>query len=530
MKQTNTSPFRQPRVTVIDPRAPEKAKLRIAAYARVSSDSDDQVNSYIAQVDYYTKFIASHEDWEMVDIYADEGISGLDTKKRDDFNRMMDDCRAGKIDRILVKSMSRFARNTKDHIQYMRELLQLGVSIRFEKENIDTGKMTSEQIAQIYGAFAQMESTNHSNNMRISVKMRMEKGLFTPPSAPFGYRLMNHNLEINLEEAAIVRQIYAAYLNGKGFADIACDLNASAVKRGRLGAKWYPRTVHYILTNISYTGDMIWQKTFATSTLPFRQVPNKGQRPKYFVEDCQQPIVSKNDFQRVQDLIAVRREQFHSAEAEPQQSIYRGHICCGACGAVFRQKIDSGKIYWVCNRRNAAKSRCPVPQIPEAEITAAVLRLYNKLRQENGIQLLRTVLSQLKELRELELRSNRKISDIDKEIAKISEQNLVLVRLKSKGYVDSALYLSQQSELDHRLKNLRRLRRRILESASEDSRIQATQMMLDYLEDGPAWRDEVEPEMFEYLIDKLLVISATEVKIGLKNGLELTEQMERAVR
>ena len=178
MTETNISIARVPQVTVIDPRIPEKAKLRVAAYARVSSDSEDQVNSYIAQVDFYTKHIAGKEDWEMVDIYADEGISGLEARNRDDFNRMMADCREGKIDRVLCKSISRFARNTQEYIQFVRELLRLGISIHFEKENIDTGKMTSEQVAQIYGAFAQMESTNHSSNMRFSVRMRMEKGLF----------------------------------------------------------------------------------------------------------------------------------------------------------------------------------------------------------------------------------------------------------------------------------------------------------------------------------------------------------------
>lgn len=530
MKQTNTLAPQTPRVTVIGPRVPEKAKLRVAAYARVSSDSDDQVNSYIAQVDHYTRFIACHEDWELIDVYADEGISGLDTKKRDDFNRMLADCRAGKIDRILVKSMSRFARNTKDHIQYIRELLHLGVSILFEKENIDTGKMTSEQIAQIYGAFAQMESTNHSNTMRISVQMRMQKGIFTPPSAPYGYRLIDRNLEIVPTEAAIVKQIYASYLSGHGVADIACSMNRSEVEYGRLGKAWHPRTIQYILTNISYTGDMVWQKTFATSTIPFRQIENRGQKPKYFVEDCQQPIVSKDDFQRVQMLMAMRREQFAGDSPKPELPLYSKRIVCGVCGSICRRKVTNGKTYWVCNRRDAAKADCPVPQIPESGITAAILRLYHKLRLEDGMQLLQTVLLQLKKLRELELRSNRKINDIDKEIAKISEQNLVLVRLKSKGYVDSALYLSQMNEIDHRLKELRRLRRRILESAGEDSQIQATQVMLDYLEDSSAQQSEVTFDMFEYLLDKIMVLSSAEVKIRLQNGLELTEYMERTVR
>lgn len=254
MTTVNTSAVSVPRITVIDPHIPERAKLRVAAYARVSSDTDDQINSYIAQVDFYSKYISAREDWELVDIYADEGITGLEARKRDDFNRMMEDCRTGKIDRVLVKSISRFSRNTKEYIQFVRELLRLGISIHFEKENIDTGKMTTEQIAQIYGAFAQMESTNHSGNMRTSMRIRMEKGLFVPPTAPYGYRLVGRDLEIVPEEAQLVRWIYDAYLNGKGKDDIANELNRLGADRGHNREKWYPSTVNYILTNISYLG------------------------------------------------------------------------------------------------------------------------------------------------------------------------------------------------------------------------------------------------------------------------------------
>ena len=198
----------QVKVTVISPAAQEKAKLRVAAYARVSSDSADQLNSYLAQVDYYTRHIGENPDWELADVYADEGISGLSTRKRDEFNRMMADCRAGKIDRVLVKSVSRFARNAQDTLYFMRELLRLGVTIRFEKENVDTGKLSPEQPAAIYAAFAQMESTAHSGNMRASVRMRMEKGIFTPSSMPYGYRLNGLDPEIVPEEAQVVRRIF----------------------------------------------------------------------------------------------------------------------------------------------------------------------------------------------------------------------------------------------------------------------------------------------------------------------------------
>lgn len=376
MTETNISIARVPQVTVIDPRIPEKAKLRVAAYARVSSDSEDQVNSYIAQVDFYTKHIAGKEDWEMVDIYADEGISGLEARNRDDFNRMMADCREGKIDRVLCKSISRFARNTQEYIQFVRELLRLGISIHFEKENIDTGKMTSEQVAQIYGAFAQMESTNHSSNMRFSVRMRMEKGLFVPSSVPYGYRLAGRDLEIIPEEAEVVRRIFSAYLSGQGKDDIARELNQLGVDRGRNREKWHPSTVAYILTNISYTGDMIWQKSCATDTIPFRQVRNLGQKPRYFVEHSHPAIVSCADFQRVQELMSSRKGQFHGTHRISKGSRYDKHIYCGGCGSLCRKKITGGKTYWVCRRHDGNKADCPTPQIPEPEIAAAVLRLY----------------------------------------------------------------------------------------------------------------------------------------------------------
>lgn len=529
MAQTNLAIARPPRITVIDARTPEKVKLRVAAYARVSSDSDDQINSYLSQVNYYTSYISSNEDWELVDIYADEGISGLEARKRDDFNRMLADCRAGKIDRLLVKSTSRFARNTKEYIQYMRELLRLGVSIYFEKENIDTGKMTSEQVAQIYGAFAQMESTNHSSNMRLSMRLRMENGEFLPPSAPYGYRLDTEEREMKIipEEADVVRYIFSAYLSGQGKDDIAKELNALGVERGKDRERWHPFTVDYILTNISYTGDELWQKSFATDTIPFRQVPNRGQKPKYFVEDCHEPIISKEDFERVQVLMATRRAQFQSG-GRTGGSVFKKRIVCGSCGRVCRRKAIRGKTYWVCHQRDVDKAGCPVPQVPETEIAEAVLRAYHKLKENQD--LLASLLEQLQALRERELRSNRKISDIDNEIAHLSEQNLVLARLKSKGYVDSALFLSQQDEMARKLRDLRRLRHRIMESAEEDGQILSTEGMLDYLEGGPDWMEEVNGELFDYLVDHLALSSAKELKITLLNGVELTEPMELTER
>lgn len=229
-------------------------------------------------------FLSAWEDWELVDVYADEGLSGLEARKREEFNRMIADCRDGKIDRVLVKSTSRFARNTTDYIRYVRELLRLGISICFEKENIDTGKITTEQIAQIYGAFSQIESTNHSNNMWVSVRMRMEKGIFVPPlPTATGWR----------------------------------------------GGSWRSSGI---------------STTPTSDTIPFRQVPN---------------------------LMAFCRTQFAGESSKPEASVYSKRIVCGDCGSICRRKVTNGKTYWVCNRHDDAKSRCPVPQVPEANPSAA---------------------------------------------------------------------------------------------------------------------------------------------------------------
>lgn len=514
-------------VSVIDARPLSTARLRVAAYARVSSDSDDQINSYLAQVDYYTKYIASREDWELVDVFADEGLTGMETRRREEFNRMIADCRDGKIDRILVKSVSRFARNQEDYIFYMRELMRLGVTICFEKENIDTGKMTSEQVADIYGAFAQMETTGHSQNMRVSYRMRMEKGIFTPSAVPYGYRLFNKELVIVPEEAEIVRKIFAMYLNGHGCPEIARELNHLGVPRENETGLWHHYGVRYIITNVTYTGNQLWQKTFATDTLPFKQIQNRGQKPQYYAENYGSAIIEKDVFDTVQELIKNKRE--HRSATILDDSIYTKRIVCAECGSACRRKIRGNGIHWVCRCHDRDRAECSVCQVIESNISDAIRCCVNKLWLGRE-RVLRPMLTQLEDLRERELRANNRISDIDREMARLAEQNLVLNRLKDKGYVDPALYLSQQDEINGKALELRRLRRSIMERTHEDETIRKTEAMLDYLEDGPEWLDEIEAELFENLIDRIFLTAGRQIKIRLINGLEVTETLEKEVQ
>ena len=514
-------------VTVIDKIDSEPVKLRVAAYARVSSDSEDQLNSYIAQVDFYTKYITTHEGWELVDIYADEGLTGMETKHRDDFNRMIQDCRDGKIDRVLVKSVSRFARNTQEYILYMRELLRLGITIYFEKENLDTGKMSNEQAAAIYGAFAQMETTGHSQNMRVSNRIRMEKGLFTLPQAPYGYKMVDRELAVIPEEAEVVKYIFTAFLNGNGKCDIAKKLNEAGVRRESKTGEWYPITIQYILSNTVYMGTQIWQKTCANDVMPFKQVKNIGQKPKYIVKDACPPIITEAEFDAAQSLMKKRREL--RKPCEEIKSPYRGHIYCSVCGSPCRGKYINGRLYWVCLKHNRDKTLCPVQQISDDEIREVLHRFILKMKYGKEV-ILNTALAGFKELQKRELIRNNTITEIDTEISKLTERNHILEKLKAKGYMDPALYLSEQGEVNRRAWELRKIRRGIMEKTHDDTYIRQSEVMLDYLEDSSEATDLSSPDLFTMLIEKILLAPNGEIEIKTINGMEFKEDTKKAVR
>ena len=236
-------------VQIIQPYQPQSDALeKVAAYCRVSTDSKDQLNSYHTQIGYYTNFIAQHPGWELVDIYADEGITGTSLEKRDEFKRMLQDCRAGKISRILVKSVSRFARNTLELIETTRELKDLGVVVVFEEQGIDTAQMLGEMQLTLLAMAAQEESTSISKNMRWSIQKRMESGSFVTNYAPFGYRLEGGVLFPEPEEARVVKAIFTLFLSGRGALSIAKELNADQIPT-RHGGKWGRSSVEYLLKN-----------------------------------------------------------------------------------------------------------------------------------------------------------------------------------------------------------------------------------------------------------------------------------------
>lgn len=246
-----------PQVQVIQPIQQQPKRLRMAAYARVSSDSADQLNSLSVQVDYYTHLIQENPQWEFAGIYTDEGITGTSIKHREQFNRLMDDCRAGLIDRVLVKSASRFARNTADALTAVRELKSLGVTVAFEKEGFDTETANGEMLLSMICAVAQEESLSISQNMKWGIHKRMQNGTYVNASTPFGYRQENHKLVPYESEAVTVRFIYEQYLAGKSIVAITRQLNEQFPQKS---VSWNAPAVQSILTNEKYRGDTCFQK------------------------------------------------------------------------------------------------------------------------------------------------------------------------------------------------------------------------------------------------------------------------------
>ena len=497
-------------VTIIPAKDRSDEIIRTAAYARVSSDSQDQLNSFAAQIRYYTEMLQNSNNAVFVDMYADEGITGTSATKREDFQRLMNDCRKGKIDRILTKSVSRFARNTKDCLEAIRELKTLGVSVYFEKENIDTSELSSEMLLTLHSQFAQEESMSISKNVRMGFRKRMQDGSYVPSSVPFGYVRENGKLVINESEAEIVRNIFADYLRGEGEKALAAkyQLNLSTVK--------------YILINEKYTGDSIFHKWYTTDTLPFRCVENKGEKEKYYACGTHPAIISKETFNNVQQLInkkgAVRRGKETSFYTLSKK------IYCGNCGTLFKRKERSNGIYWVCRNHDESADKCPIRQIKETEFQAAFIRLINKL-QAHYKAILNPMIRQLEALFEREKVENSQLAALRKEIAEIKQQIHLLTVLNSQGTLDGAYFKERSMELDRKLLAAQKQLHVSLDDQNSEQ-IAELRKLIGILEkfDPTTEFDEIK---FGQIVEKIIVLSETEIRFDLIGGIGFTERIAR---
>lgn len=507
-----------PEVRVIQPIAEQAKRQRIAAYARVSSDSADQLNSYATQVEYYTSTIQAADEWEFAGLYADEGVTGTRADKREDFQRLLRDCRAGKIDRILVKSISRFARNTLDCIQTVRELKQLGVAVVFEKEGIDTGSLGSEMLLSILGAAAQEESLSISQNLKWSYQKRMRSGDFITCSAPLGYFLEGNTLVPDPQEVPIVQHIFASYLAGKSMGEIADDLNTQeTIFIRKKASRWHRASIRYILTNEKYIGDSLVQKNYTPDEFPLKTIRNSGQALQYYIRNSHPAIISQETFEIVQKL--VKSKAVCTEPISMTDTLFNRIMTCGFCNSSFQHRRQKGVSSWACAKHLKDKTLCSMGIVAEQGIQQAFLTLFNKLLDNQGI--LKTMLEQLLEIQSKVFYTRPDVQELNRQISETVRQNHTLARLQAKGCMDSASYIERCNHNNRKLEELRSQLRSLQAPDNIDSAIDNTKHLIE-LVDGAEPMLDFEPVLFKSMVQRITVYPER-FCFHLTNGLILDE-------
>ena len=419
----------------------EKKKRRTAAYARVSTDSEEQLTSYSAQVDYYTNYIKSRDDWEFVSVYTDEGITGTNTKHREGFKRMVADALAGKIDLIVTKSVSRFARNTVDSLTTVRQLKEKGVEIYFEKENIWTLDSKGELLITIMSSLAQEESRSISENCTWGQRKRFADGKVTVPFKRFlGYdRGPDGNLVLNKDEAVIIHRIYSMFLQGMTPHGIAARLTADGIKSPGGKDKWNAGAVRSILTNEKYKGDALLQKSYTVDFLTKKKKVNEGEIPQYYVKDNHEAIIDPETFEMVQTLMATRTK---GRNRKSSVSIFSSKVKCGDCGSWYGPKVWHSndayrEVIWQCNHKFDGQ-KCATPTLTEDEIKELFLWAANQVidQKEQLIAIYKQVLSRSLDTMALE----SELSDLEAEINIAAELIDECIKENAHVAIDQAEY------------------------------------------------------------------------------------------
>ena len=423
-------------------------KRRTAGYARVSTDHEEQQSSYEAQVDYYTHYIKSREDWEFVKIYTDEGISATNTKHREGFNSMIKDALDGKIDLIITKSVSRFARNTVDSLTTVRKLKDKGIEIYFEKENIWTLDSKGELLISIMSSLAQEESRSISENTTWGQRKRFADGKATVPFRRFlGYdRGEDGNLVINPEQAKTVQLIYKLFLTGLSFMGIAKELMKRGIKSPGGKDKWNPSVIQSILTNEKMKGDALLQKKFTVDFLTKKMVKNEGQIPQYYVTGSHEAIIDPATFDIVQTEIARRKSGNRRYSGV---TIFSNRIKCGECGHFYGSKVWHSadkyrRVIYQCNHKYNGR-KCSTPHLVEEEIKAAFVTAFNRLYESK-----KTLLENLRLVQEQVCDT----TSLEAEQRKLADEMQFLVEMVQNCIGENARVAQNQAEYQERYNEL----------------------------------------------------------------------------
>ena len=500
-------------------------KRRVAGYARVSTDGEDQYTSYEAQVDYYTTMIKANTEWEFVGIYTDEGISGTSTNRREGFKRMIDDSLAGKIDLIVTKSVSRFARNTVDSLSTIRKLKEHKVEVYFEKESIKTFDSKGELLITIMSSLAQEESRSLSENVKWGLRKRFADGRVSVSFTRFlGYgKGPDGNLVVNPEQAKLVRYIFSLFLQGMSYQGIASRLANEGYRTSTGKVSWTGSAVKYILTNEKYKGDALLQKYYIPDFLTKKAVVNKGEVPQYYVEGNHEAIIPAEIFDLVQRERANRSKFVESGKRD---HLFSNRIRCGTCGAFYGPKVWHSndkyrKVVWQCNHKYRSKgSPCSGPMVEEEDIKTMFVRAVNKLiTDKDGI------------IRTFEEVSDEVFSTAEEEtqLAKLRQERAEIVRMMEQLTAENASRAMDQENYKARFEQLsQRYIKGKDEIAALDEAIldrqyrrTKTELFIKELEKMEGLVTEFSDGLWHSLADYATVHGRKDVRFMFKNGVEI---------
>lgn len=531
------------RVVIIPPKSQEEIKqskrLMVAAYCRVSTDEDEQINSYKAQIEYYTDKINKNPEWQMAGIFADEGISGTQAKKRPEFLKMIRLCRQGKIDLILTKSFSRFARNTVDSVDYIRELRALGIGVVSEKENMNTLNEDSEMLITILSCFAQAESESISKNVSWGVRQSFKNGKVPIKySTLLGYRKGENDLpEIIPDEAEIVKEIFRSYLDGMSLKQIADSLNSQGVKTKHKNTTWKPEIVKGILKNEKYSGDAILQKTYVTDCITKKTRKNNGELPMYIVKNHHDPIISRNDFNRVQEEMARRSAKRNIAEklTKTEQGKYSAKyalselLICGECGTHYRRVTWTAKgfkeIKWRCiNRIQYGKKECHnSPTIDEQPLQRAIVSAINEFCEvRNDVEnVLRESVTE-----EFDVNLNGSVQAAQRRIDELAHNIDELIKLATVPE-STATAMADIEKFSEEMKALREFveAEKLKQAKTEESTAEFDMVMKRFENENFAIT-EYDDVVVRQLIEKITVMDKNTITVTFKGGFEIRKELD----
>lgn len=524
----------------------KKNKKNVCAYARVSTDNDDQQSSYSSQIKFYTEKIQSNPTWKFVGIYADEGISGTQIKNRTEFQRMIDDALDGKIDLIISKSISRFARNTLDTLKYVRLLREHNVDVFFEKENLHTMELESEMFLTFYSAFAQAESESTSQNVKMGLRAKFKRGEFTGRQGCYGYNWNKETktLEINPEEAEVVKRIFNLYLSGKGTSAIAKILNSDGIKT-HSGYKWDNANVGFIIKNEKYKGDLCSQKTFVDSPITHRRIRNFGEKPKYYAHDTHEPIISKEDWEKANDIMKSRSHKSipngheHGKTGYSMMYPFSSKIVCAFCGNYYIRRLGAKRndgtknVYWGCSSKVHDSKDCKCTSFLRDEMLCNLfIEVYNTLvknkhkTKEKLLTAIKNVLSD---------------NDYSKEISKLEAEEKTL-RNRLSNLIDMKLddciskddYLEKEQELKDKIENVLSKKDEYTQLTRDNKDLSKKFKEISNLIEEEKYLDDFDRESFNSIIEKIVVGEVDEngnknplvIRFILKTGVEYLATLE----